>query len=265
MPIRFVCPSGHRLVVPDERAGKKGRCPVCREKVIVPVADPHADPDTDELAGQVGPSVPGATGIPAGGGAAPGTAPASAPPAAATEPPPGPEYAPGPEYSQPANQVSQKKTSRRVLAKASGGKAATVYQLAVGLAVVVIASAVPAMGYLNLITAPGWARGVFLVAALQLAYVLWMVTLPDWSTVWVGMWLFAIVAALYAMVWMIVVYTAPGKPIMLSLDEIRQQAAGWCAIMVLLMSLMSYICGRVSADWRKAFELAKAGRTPSPV
>lgn len=36
MSIRFLCPLGHRLKVPDYRVGKKGRCPVCREKVVVP-------------------------------------------------------------------------------------------------------------------------------------------------------------------------------------------------------------------------------------
>ncbi|HEX4129313.1 MAG TPA: hypothetical protein VHZ24_04670 [Pirellulales bacterium] len=41
MSIHFYCPLGHRLVVPDERAGKKGRCPVCQQKVYVPVADPR--------------------------------------------------------------------------------------------------------------------------------------------------------------------------------------------------------------------------------
>ncbi|MGC3970018.1 MAG: hypothetical protein QM775_22640 [Pirellulales bacterium] len=41
MAIHFYCPLGHRLVVPDERAGKKGRCPVCEQLVIVPVADPR--------------------------------------------------------------------------------------------------------------------------------------------------------------------------------------------------------------------------------
>ena len=42
MPIRFYCPLGHRLVVPDERAGKKGRCPQCHQKVYVPVANPRS-------------------------------------------------------------------------------------------------------------------------------------------------------------------------------------------------------------------------------
>ena len=40
MPVRFLCPFGHKLVVPDHRAGKKGRCPTCHQKVIVPVANP---------------------------------------------------------------------------------------------------------------------------------------------------------------------------------------------------------------------------------
>ncbi|HVX15421.1 MAG TPA: hypothetical protein VHC22_29800 [Pirellulales bacterium] len=36
MAIRFLCPLGHRLKVPDERAGKNGRCPVCQQRLIVP-------------------------------------------------------------------------------------------------------------------------------------------------------------------------------------------------------------------------------------
>lgn len=40
MPIRFFCPFGHLLVVPDHRAGKKGRCPTCDQKVSVPAPTP---------------------------------------------------------------------------------------------------------------------------------------------------------------------------------------------------------------------------------
>lgn len=40
MTIHFYCPLGHRLAVPDERAGKKGRCPMCQQLVIAPVANP---------------------------------------------------------------------------------------------------------------------------------------------------------------------------------------------------------------------------------
>jgi len=41
MAINFYCPLGHRLTVPDERAGKKGRCPVCHQRVIAPVPNPE--------------------------------------------------------------------------------------------------------------------------------------------------------------------------------------------------------------------------------
>jgi hypothetical protein len=41
MAINFYCPLGHRLVVPDDRAGKKGRCPLCHQKVIAPVPNPQ--------------------------------------------------------------------------------------------------------------------------------------------------------------------------------------------------------------------------------
>jgi hypothetical protein len=41
MAIRFVCPFGHPIKAADNRAGKKGRCPVCHQKVIVPVANPR--------------------------------------------------------------------------------------------------------------------------------------------------------------------------------------------------------------------------------
>lgn len=41
MAIHFLCPFGHKLVVPDHRAGKKGRCPVCYQRVIVPVPNPE--------------------------------------------------------------------------------------------------------------------------------------------------------------------------------------------------------------------------------
>jgi len=41
MAIHFYCPLGHRLVVPDARAGKKGRCPACHQLVIAPVPNPQ--------------------------------------------------------------------------------------------------------------------------------------------------------------------------------------------------------------------------------
>jgi hypothetical protein len=53
MPIHFLCPFGHQLVVPDERAGKKGRCPVCHQKVYVPVPNPQPSTRSKLLSGEV--------------------------------------------------------------------------------------------------------------------------------------------------------------------------------------------------------------------
>src|SRR5947208_16725974 len=50
MTIRFLCPMGHPLAVPDNRAGKKGRCPVCRQRVVVPRPPGGAALSDDEVA-----------------------------------------------------------------------------------------------------------------------------------------------------------------------------------------------------------------------
>src|SRR5262245_22661778 len=51
MPIRFLCPNGHKLIVPDERAGKKGKCPECRVRVYIPQAGlPGARPTAPAVA-----------------------------------------------------------------------------------------------------------------------------------------------------------------------------------------------------------------------
>ncbi|MEK6236043.1 MAG: hypothetical protein N2C14_15160, partial [Planctomycetales bacterium] len=42
MIIRFLCPLGHRLIVPQQQAGNKIQCPVCYNLVSIPVRDPHA-------------------------------------------------------------------------------------------------------------------------------------------------------------------------------------------------------------------------------
>src|SRR5262245_24014726 len=39
MTIRFLCPRGHKLAVPDNLAGKKGRCPICQQRVYIPVPE----------------------------------------------------------------------------------------------------------------------------------------------------------------------------------------------------------------------------------
>ena len=39
MPLKIKCPEGHELVVPIQRAGRRVRCPICKNTVVVPTVD----------------------------------------------------------------------------------------------------------------------------------------------------------------------------------------------------------------------------------
>jgi hypothetical protein len=145
--------------------------------------------------------------------------------------------------------------------QADPGKVQTVYMLAAALAALTIFAAVPALKHLNFTDAPGWARAVLILSALQLVYVVWMVSLPDWSTVYIGMIVFAMVSAAYGVAWALVAFTPEARPInFLDLDSVRRSAAGWCLVVLLLGALCTYACGRFSGRWRREFELAKSRR-----
>src|SRR5262249_40930250 len=38
MPLEFLCPNGHRIVSPDDRAGREAKCPKCGVLLRVPSA-----------------------------------------------------------------------------------------------------------------------------------------------------------------------------------------------------------------------------------
>lgn len=43
MGIRFLCPNGHKLNVKAELAGKRGSCPECGAKILIPAASPSLE------------------------------------------------------------------------------------------------------------------------------------------------------------------------------------------------------------------------------
>ncbi len=50
MVIKFICPNGHQLSAPDDRAGKTGKCPKCETAFVVPGLDElNEDEPSDEL------------------------------------------------------------------------------------------------------------------------------------------------------------------------------------------------------------------------
>jgi hypothetical protein len=225
MPITFRCPSGHKLSVADNLASRKARCPVCRTKMFVP-------PDNSD---------------------------------------PRQIARPAPEVSDEAleqavdmdelDRPGQLHRTAAASAKAKRpdpGKMQTVQLLALALAAVALFNAGPAVvKHANLFIAPDWARLALLLACLQLVYVAWMASIPDWSTVFVGMLVFASVCALYAVAMAVVMFTPLDTPLPLGLSNVRQSAAGWCFAVLAMNGMMTYACGRVAGKWRRAHEVAR--------
>ena len=142
------------------------------------------------------------------------------------------------------------------------GRLVAVKWLALILGVVVLFSTAPVFVKMhwNLQTAPGWARLVVLMVVLQGVYIAWMLNNPDWAAVWVVMLVFAAVASIYGAATAMVIATPLDRPMLLGMEEVRHTATGWCGAVLSAMSLATYLCGRTSAKWRRAFELQTAGK-----
>jgi hypothetical protein len=125
------------------------------------------------------------------------------------------------------------------------------YWLAVVLGLVTLFSAAPLVNHIELQLAPVWAQALAVLVAVQLAYVVWLAALPDAATLRVGMILFAAVAAAYALVTAAVLATPAEKPPMLDLGELGHTAWIWCGANVVVMALMSFLCGHAGAAWRQ--------------
>lgn len=136
------------------------------------------------------------------------------------------------------------------------GRIQTVRWLAFFLALAVGFSTIPAWDHVDLETAPNWARMVWLLAAVQAFYVLWMLATPDWASVWVVMLVFAFVAAVYGMATAITYGTPPSRPLPFDIGDLRHAAPRWCGAVLAAMALATYLCGHTSARWRRQYELS---------
>jgi len=137
--------------------------------------------------------------------------------------------------------------------------------LAIGLTAAVLFSLLPVLvkGSLNLAIAPPWARVALLVSALQAAYVLWLLATPDWAALRVLTYVFAAVAALYALGGALALAAPVDKLSWLGLDEVQTAARSWCGAVMAVMMLASYVCGRCAARWRLACQQQLAARRRS--
>ncbi|MBN2024162.1 MAG: hypothetical protein JW809_15370 [Pirellulales bacterium] len=140
---------------------------------------------------------------------------------------------------------------RRLGGARQQGLVRAAYYLAAMLGGLALVAALPAIGHLNLATAPGWARAVLSVAFLQAVYAAWMAAAPDESTLGVAMIVSTAVAALHAAGVALAIATPAAQPLPLGLDPVRYKVAYWCGAVVLAMSLAAYLCGRARTAWRR--------------
>lgn len=132
-----------------------------------------------------------------------------------------------------------------------------VYIWALVEAAITLLIAIPALEHLGLRGAPPWAWVLLLMVALQSAYVMWVVALPDWSTVWFGCLVFGLSSATHLV------------GIVLSLILRQGNVSGfsggswsttlWCTVVVITTAAVAYGCVRISRPWRVAYEAYKAG------
>lgn len=129
------------------------------------------------------------------------------------------------------------------------------------LAVATLFSAFPALPHIKLETAPPWTRVVLLVALVQAAYVAWFWATPDWAAARVLTVVFVVVSALYAAGAAVAYATPLDAPLPLELSAHRFRAGHWCAAVLLLMVLGTYLAGRLSVRWQRRAGRA-AGQMP---
>ncbi len=99
-----------------------------------------------------------------------------------------------------------------------------------------------------------WAYALLLLATLQLAYAIYLVQIPDWSSVWVVSIASLLLATAYATLMSIRLLSGDTNGVIRFLDlhdnaYSSGQEAGWCLIMLVLTGLVSYLAGRFGARW----------------
>lgn len=117
--------------------------------------------------------------------------------------------------------------------------------------------ALPALEHLGLSGAPPWAWVVLLLVVLQSAYAMWVVALPDWSTVWFGSLMFGLTSATHLAGLALSVILPQGN--FLGLPSGSWATPVWCTLVTIVTAAMAYGCVRISRPWRVAYEAYKAG------
>jgi hypothetical protein len=109
-----------------------------------------------------------------------------------------------------------------------------------------------------------WAWLAILAAVVQVAYAVYAMQLPDWSTAWVATLAGAGLAAAYAFLLGLTWWEGADSRVvaLLELQDhlVEGRAPRWCFVMMGLLGVYAYFAGRAALHWRHAFHLTRTIR-----
>jgi hypothetical protein len=121
--------------------------------------------------------------------------------------------------------------------------------------------------YVRFSDAPGaifvarWALWLLLIGAIQIAYGVYLIPLPDWASIRVVAVMLASMAGLYAMVLALLLTASPTgwllgpSGLQLSDHVADGKAALWCLCLVSLTMTIAFFAGRMSSQLQRAERL----------
>jgi len=150
----------------------------------------------------------------------------------------------------------------------------TAWQLAAALAAAALLSIGPSLweiaDYLRSdgeIAVARWAFPLLMLGVLQLASVVLLVQVPDWSSVWIVTLQSLVLAAIYAAVLGLTVITNGDSSLVSTLQLDQQYSSGkappWCICLAATYACIAFFAGRISAKWRKVLRLVQAAEQPA--
>jgi hypothetical protein len=265
MSIHFVCPRGHKLSVPDDRAGKQGRCPVCNQRLFIPerrpdgASDPKEDgPEDKGGTNHIGPIIEARNEVPSAASAPPlqpPPVPGQNTVAAVASPPPlptAPAGAPLPASRAPVHWLAWQKSDSLegyAISRPDPRQLEIAYWLASLLPFAAAFCAAPALPHMQFAGAPGWAQVMLCAAVLHTGYAAWLALLPDVSTIRAGVYLFAASAALYLTAMIAVGFVRNSQLSALGLAGMRWPAVAWCGLAFAVISLTAGAFGWIARRW----------------
>ena len=219
MPFHITCVCGRLTVVPDDAAGKTVRCSRCNSELEVPEVD-------------------------------------------APQPPPAPSQVPA---DQPAIVVTPAPLPSRRQVRDPHKQA--IQLVSAGVAILALLNTIPIVvavrqpdsnapaTWLGGRVLEAWALAIILVTILQLVYLLYLLQLPDYSSLRMVSLLLLLISTSYALVLAVRLLASQGNGIMemLGLDSnafSSSQESLWCFLMTILTGVMSYVAGRAASRWR---------------